>query len=79
MPTGLGMFQEVQAKLTPEIFTPESGNALYVFALPDQGQCPVLERHLAPTAMVWTAKRALRDNLPAVASRRPHCLSKGAS
>ncbi|MDE0829086.1 MAG: PQQ-binding-like beta-propeller repeat protein [Vicinamibacterales bacterium] len=35
VPTGLGIFEEVQAKLTPEIATPESGNALYVFALPD--------------------------------------------
>jgi len=35
VPSGLGIIEEVQAKLTPEIFTPESGNALYVFALPD--------------------------------------------
>ncbi len=35
VPTGLGLFRIVSATLTPEIFTPESGNALYVFALPD--------------------------------------------
>ena len=35
VPSGLGIIEEVQGKLTPEIFTPESGNALYVFALPD--------------------------------------------
>ena len=35
VPTGLGLFRIVSATLSPEIFTPESGNALYVFALPD--------------------------------------------
>ena len=35
VPTGLGQFRGPTASLTPEIFTPETGNALYVFALPD--------------------------------------------
>ena len=35
VPTGLGLFRGLTASLTPEIFTPETGNALYVFALPD--------------------------------------------
>ena len=35
VPTGLGFFRMVSAALSPEIFSPESGNALYVFALPD--------------------------------------------
>ena len=35
VPTGLGLFRMVSATLSPEIFSPESGNALYVFALPD--------------------------------------------
>ncbi len=35
VPTGLGLFRGLTAVLSPEIFTPESGNALYVFALPD--------------------------------------------
>ena len=34
VPTGLGLFRAIAASLSPEIFTPESGNALYVFALP---------------------------------------------
>ncbi|MDP6579502.1 MAG: PQQ-binding-like beta-propeller repeat protein [Vicinamibacterales bacterium] len=36
VPTGLGLFRAISATLSPEIFTPESGNALYVFALPDR-------------------------------------------
>ena len=35
VPTGLGLFRGISATLSPEIFTAESGNALYVFALPD--------------------------------------------
>ena len=35
VPTGLGLFRMVSATLSPEIFSPETGNALYVFALPD--------------------------------------------
>ena len=35
VPTGLGFFRGLSARLSPEIFTPESGNALYVFTLPD--------------------------------------------
>ena len=35
VPTGLGLFRSVAAALSPEIFTAETGNALYVFALPD--------------------------------------------
>jgi len=35
VPTGLGLFRGLAAEVTPEIFVPESGNALYVFALPD--------------------------------------------
>jgi alcohol dehydrogenase (cytochrome c) len=35
VPSGLGVFRIVTATLSPEIFSPESGNALYVFALPD--------------------------------------------
>lgn len=35
VPSGLGLFRIVSATLSPEIFSPESGNALYVFALPD--------------------------------------------
>ena len=36
VPTGLGLFRAISATLSPEIYSPESGNALYVFALPDQ-------------------------------------------
>ena len=35
VPTGLGLFRGLTASLSPEIFTPETGNALFVFALPD--------------------------------------------
>jgi alcohol dehydrogenase (cytochrome c) len=35
VPTGLGLFRSVANVLSPEIFTAETGNALYVFALPD--------------------------------------------
>lgn len=35
VPTGLGLFRVVTSSLSPEIFSPEGGNALYVFALPD--------------------------------------------
>ena len=34
VPTGLGLFRIVSAALSPEIFAPQSGNAIYVFALP---------------------------------------------
>ncbi|MDA1094724.1 MAG: PQQ-binding-like beta-propeller repeat protein [Acidobacteria bacterium] len=36
VPTGLGLFRSLSAQLTPEIFTAKTGNALYVFALPDE-------------------------------------------
>ena len=35
VPTGLGLFRGITATLSPEIYTPDTGNALYVFALPD--------------------------------------------
>ena len=35
LPAGLGIFRSATATLSPEIYSPESGNALYVFALPD--------------------------------------------
>ncbi len=35
LPTGLGIFRSAIATLSPEIYLPESGNALHVFALPD--------------------------------------------
>lgn len=35
VPAGLGIFRGLTAPLSPEIYQPESGNALYVFALPD--------------------------------------------
>ena len=35
VPTGLGLFRIVSASLSPEIFAPQGGNAIYVFALPD--------------------------------------------
>ena len=35
VPTGLGLFRFITATLSPEIYSPESGNALYVFALPE--------------------------------------------
>ncbi len=35
VPTGIGVFRGLAAEVTTEIFVPESGNALYVFALPD--------------------------------------------
>ncbi len=35
VPTGLGLFRIVSASLSPEIFAPQSGNAIYVFAQPD--------------------------------------------
>ena len=36
VPTGLGLFRAISARLSPEIYTPAVGNALYVFALSDQ-------------------------------------------
>jgi alcohol dehydrogenase (cytochrome c) len=36
VPTGLGSFRAVSGSLTPEIFQPANGNALYVFELPDR-------------------------------------------
>ena len=35
VPTGAGLFRSVTATLSPEIYQPVGGNALYVFALPD--------------------------------------------
>ncbi len=35
VPTGLGIFRSITATLTPEIYQPTNGNALYVFELPD--------------------------------------------
>ena len=35
VPTGLGIFRALTATLNPEIYQPGTGNALYVFALPD--------------------------------------------
>jgi len=36
VPTGLGLFRALTATLSPEIYAPTTGNALYVFALPDR-------------------------------------------
>jgi alcohol dehydrogenase (cytochrome c) len=38
VPTGLGSFRAVSAALTPDIFQPTNGNALYVFELPDRAR-----------------------------------------
>ena len=35
VPTGMGVFRIVSASLSPEIYVPQSGNAIYVFALPE--------------------------------------------
>ena len=35
VPAGLGIFRGLTASLLPEVYQPEMGNALYVFALPD--------------------------------------------
>jgi alcohol dehydrogenase (cytochrome c) len=35
VPTGMGVFKLMTAKLSPDIYQPNGGNALYVFALPD--------------------------------------------
>jgi len=35
VPTGLGIFRTITAALNPEIYQPGTGNALYVFELPD--------------------------------------------
>ena len=35
LPAGLGILRSATATLSPEIYSPESGNALCVFALPD--------------------------------------------
>ena len=40
VPTGLGVFRIVSASLSPEIYAPPSGNAIYVFALPEQNANP---------------------------------------
>jgi alcohol dehydrogenase (cytochrome c) len=34
VPTGTGLFRGVTAALTPDIYQPTGGNALYVFELP---------------------------------------------
>ena len=36
VPTGLGLFRGLSATLSPEIYSSDTGNALYVFALPDR-------------------------------------------
>jgi alcohol dehydrogenase (cytochrome c) len=33
VPTGLGVFRALTAAMSPEIYQPEGGNALYVFEL----------------------------------------------
>ena len=35
VPTGLGLFRGITSLLNPDIYQPETGNALYVFTLPD--------------------------------------------
>ena len=35
VPAGLGIFRALSAQLSPEIYQPETGNALYVFTLPE--------------------------------------------
>ena len=35
VPTGMGVFRIVSASLSPEIYVPQNGNAIYVFALPE--------------------------------------------
>ena len=40
VPTGLGLFRIVSASLSPEIYAPPSGNAIYVFALPEHDSVP---------------------------------------
>jgi alcohol dehydrogenase (cytochrome c) len=35
VPTGLGVFRLVTGQLTPDIYQPPGGNALYVFELPE--------------------------------------------
>jgi alcohol dehydrogenase (cytochrome c) len=35
VPAGMGVFKLMTAKLSPDIYQPNGGNALYVFALPD--------------------------------------------
>ena len=35
VPTGIGGFRQVQRTLSPEIYTPNTGNAIHVFELPD--------------------------------------------
>ena len=36
VPTGLGIFRGFTGRLSPDIYQPDTGNALYVFALPDR-------------------------------------------
>ena len=36
IPTGLGIFRGFTGKLSPDIYQPDTGNALYVFALADR-------------------------------------------
>ncbi|MBT4518703.1 MAG: PQQ-binding-like beta-propeller repeat protein [Halieaceae bacterium] len=38
VPTGLGVFRALTAAISPEIYQPEGGNALYVFELPNLNQ-----------------------------------------
>ena len=35
VPTGIGVFRALTATVSPEIYQPANGQALYVFALPD--------------------------------------------
>ena len=36
VPTGLGIFRGFTGRLSPDIYQPGNGNALYVFSLPDK-------------------------------------------
>jgi alcohol dehydrogenase (cytochrome c) len=36
VPTGLGIFRGFTGRLSPDIYQPDNGNALYVFSLPDK-------------------------------------------
>jgi len=35
VPTGIGVFRALTATVTPEVYQPANGQAIYVFALPD--------------------------------------------
>jgi alcohol dehydrogenase (cytochrome c) len=38
VPTGIGVFRALTAVVSPEIYQPTNGQALYVFELPDAGE-----------------------------------------